>query len=79
MQKVTLATCAVTDAATYGFTAAMLLAVGTTLKMSADRWPDETAFIDIEPVFVCTQCGAIGAVRFWPKADMACCTAYVCF
>jgi hypothetical protein len=48
MQKVTLA---VTDAATYGFTAAMLLAVGTTLKLSADRWPDETAFIDIEPVF----------------------------
>ena len=30
-------------------------------KMSADRWADHTAFVDIAPLFVCTQCGAVGA------------------
>jgi hypothetical protein len=30
-------------------------------KINADRWPGDTAIIDIEGVFVCTQCGAVGA------------------
>jgi hypothetical protein len=30
-------------------------------KINADRLTDNTAIADIEPLFVCTQCGAIGA------------------
>ena len=30
-------------------------------KINADRWPNDTAIVDIESLFVCTQCGAIGA------------------
>jgi hypothetical protein len=29
--------------------------------INADRWPDDVRLSDLEPLFVCTQCGAIGA------------------
>jgi hypothetical protein len=29
--------------------------------IKADRWPDETALLDLCPKAICTQCGMIGA------------------
>jgi hypothetical protein len=30
-------------------------------RLNADRWSDDTAIADLAPLFVCTQCGAVGA------------------
>jgi hypothetical protein len=30
-------------------------------RINADRWPDGTAMADVEQLFVCTQCGVVGA------------------
>jgi hypothetical protein len=30
-------------------------------KINADRWPDDVRLSDLEPLFVCTACGTIGA------------------
>jgi len=40
--------------------------------IDADRWPDETALHEIEPRFVCTRCGAIGAELRpnWPPGPL---------
>jgi len=31
------------------------------VKISADRWPDDVRLSDLEPVFVCKACGHRGA------------------
>ncbi|RXG91487.1 hypothetical protein [Bradyrhizobium zhanjiangense] len=34
---------------------------GHHIALSADRWPDEVRLSDIEPRFVCSECGSRGA------------------